>query len=200
MPNATFFRRLGFLVIEDFFDTETCARLCAEANSVASTQATVVRTNSVVDETVRSTKLAAVSTSTIAFIEESLREVKPRIEAHFQMILTNHQEPQFLIYRTGDFFRVHQDGYRGDNVPEYLEKRRISVVIFLNNQAGEPGPDTYCGGALTLYGLIADPRCEKIGLPLLGTAGTFIAFPSKFAHEVEVVSRGNRYSIVSWFF
>ena len=33
--------------------------------------------------------------------------------------------------------------------------RRVSVVIFLNRQSPKPLPDTYGGGSLTFYGLLA---------------------------------------------
>jgi hypothetical protein len=54
----------------------------------------------------------------------------------------------------------------------------VSVVSFLNGEAEAPGGDGYCGGALTFYGLLRDPRANQLGFPLAGEAGLLIAFRS----------------------
>jgi predicted 2-oxoglutarate/Fe(II)-dependent dioxygenase YbiX len=45
-----------------------------------------------------------------------------------------------------------------------------------------------------------DREGGSIGLPVTGEAGSLIAFPSDMVHEVTPVSRGERYTVVSWFY
>jgi SM-20-related protein len=81
-----------------------------------------------------------------------------------------------------------------------VRERQVSAVIFLNSAAEARGPESYSGGALTFYGLIDGPCWRGYGFPLVGEQGLLIAFRSDVLHEVTVVTRGERYSIVTWFF
>jgi SM-20-related protein len=110
-----------------------------------------------------------------------------------------HRNP-FLIYREGDFYKPHIDNDPDPNVDDAYSRRRVSVVIFLNDQAETPGPDCYCGGSLTFYGLIDYPRWQTYGFPLFGESGLLIAFSPDVVHEVLPVTYGERHTIVSWLF
>jgi SM-20-related protein len=78
--------------------------------------------------------------------------------------------------------------------------RRVSAVIFLNGASEEPSPDVYGGGSLSFYGLLQDdPKGQGVGLPLVGSAGALVAFPSHMIHGVTPVTHGRRYTIASWF-
>ena len=60
-------------------------------------------------------------------------------------------------------------------------------------------PDTYSGGSLAFPGAPrSDPNASP-GLTLTGEEGLLIGFRSDWPHEVQAVTRGTRYSIVSWF-
>jgi predicted 2-oxoglutarate/Fe(II)-dependent dioxygenase YbiX len=201
MPAADFFRSLGLFVARDFFDAAWCERLRLEAVSASKSHATVVRKSiERLDEGMRKTKWAGVSASTIAAVKARLLAVKPRLESHFNVTLTGCEEPQCLAYKAGDFFRLHQDTADDPDALTYVRARQVSTVIFLNSAAEARGPESYGGGALTFYGLIDDPCWKTYGFPVVGEQGLLIAFRSNILHEVTVVTQGERYSIVSWFF
>ena len=200
MPNPEFFTRLGLLIIKDFFDNEMCATLRLETTRGTVEPAEVVRGTSTIDGQIRRTKRSNVSSSALDFVNKQLRDLRKQAELHFHKSLMNHQEPQFLIYEKGDFYRQHRDAYGGTGVPEYLQARRISIVVFLNSQSDEPTLDTFGGGSLILYGLIDKPGSQRVGFPLAGQEGTLVAFPAETVHEVEPVTHGCRYSIGSWFY
>ena len=93
-----------------------------------------------------------------------------------------------LLQETVHYFVAHQDG----NTPllhDDTRFRRISVVLFLSE------PESYGGGALLFHGRYPDfdTRHEVAAAP-----GTLVAFRSETTHEVTPVTRGERFTIVSW--
>jgi len=200
MPTSTFFASLGLFVVKDFFDAELCARIRSELRVATGSPGRIYKRGTVlIDEKKRSTKRVEVDAPTMSCVEERLQSLKPALGSHFHLVLTSCETPQFLVYREGDFFRQHLDHGPEPDDPQYLQDRRVSMVVFLNGQAEEPGPDSYCGGSLKLYGLIDDPLWKACGFPLIGEPGLLVAFRSDVLHEVEAVTHGERYSIVSWF-
>jgi len=202
MPGPNFFAKLGLFVVEDFFDRDMCARLQAEMQAVTYECAAVVDGSSKVErvkQTSRQTRDARVSLTTSDQVQFHLRSLQPQLENHFQVRLSDCEKPQFLIYKPGDFFRPHRDGEDNAAKPEYINKRRVSAVVFLNDQTDESRPETYSGGSLTLYGVISNPRWRNYGFQLKGSAGLLIAFRSELFHEVSEVIAGERYTIVSWY-
>ena len=200
MPNADFFTNFGLFVAKDFFDAELRAELLSEAHSAANTPATVgIKGDTyAVDESLRSTKLAEVSEATRSFVKERLLDLKPALERHFDMTLSDCQEPQFLVYREGDFFHRHRDLRPESDAAEFSKQRRVSVIIFLNGEDEVPGPEVYGGGSLTFYELMSGSGVE-FGIPLDGEPGLLVAFRPELVHEVTPVTHGERYTIVSWF-
>lgn len=201
MPGADFFARFGLFVAKDFFDAEQCAELLAEARSVTSTPATIGIGSDTyaVDESRRRSKWANVSAETVSSVKARLLTLKPAVERHFDVALTDCQDPQFLVYREGDYFRAHSDRRRGSDAAEFSKERRVSAVVFLNGESEAPGTDVYGGGSLTFYGLIGDSRMEEYGIPLQGEPGLLVAFRPELVHEVTPVAHGERYTIVTWF-
>ena len=195
------FTRLGLLVVKNFFDPELCRRIREQVRSTSDWQSGEVRDdeNWVVDETVRKTQYAGVSESTELLVKRRLMALKPRLESHFSVELTACEGVNFLFYSQGGFYLPHQDSNMATDAPELLKKRQVSIVIFLNEEAKEPHPDGYGGGALVFYGLLKDPRWAQWGFPISSETGLLIAFPSHLMHEVEPVTHGERYTIVSWF-
>lgn len=200
MLTSAFFARLGVFVVKDFFDAELCARIRSELRVATGSQATIYRKGTaLIDENKRKTTRVEVDALTMSYVEERLQGLKPALESHFNLVLTDCDTPQFLVYKEGDFFRPHLDRRWKPDDLHYLKDRRVSVAIFLNGQAEDPGPDSYCGGSLKLYGLIDEPLWKACGFPLIGEQGLLVAFRSDVLHEVEAVTHGERYSIVSWF-
>ncbi len=185
--------------MQNFFNAEECSRLRAEARSAAATAATIVRKDvHLVDESLRKTKDLIVSEASVS-LTDRLQTLRPKVENHFQLSLCGCETPQFLLYRPGDFFGTHQDHNPELYSPKYVRDRLVSVVIFLSKQTEKPEEDSHCGGSLTFYGLIPEPKWEKYGFLLQNEEGLLIAFRSETFHEVQAVTSGERFSIVSWY-
>jgi SM-20-related protein len=198
--NAEFFRSFGLYIVRDFLDADLCARLRSETRSAMGIPATI-RTRGaeyVVDEEVRRTKIAEVSEANVALLEQRLLAVKPTVETHFEVVTAGCRRPQFLVYREGDFFGPHADNSREPDAPEIATGRRVSMVVFLNGEGEEREEDSYAGGSLTFYGLMDDPRARKYGFSLTAETGLLVAFRPEWVHAVTPVSRGIRYTVVSW--
>jgi SM-20-related protein len=200
MPNAEFFTHFGLYVVRQFLGPESCARLRSEVRSAVRVPSTVWRQGEegVVNESVRRTATARVAEGTVSLVEKRLREIKPALEHHFGVTTMRCERPQFLVYRPGDFFNAHADRSDRTDLSDSVRSRRISVVIFLNGEAEEPGEDSYGGGSLTFHGLWDAPGLERYGFPLVGETGLLIAFRSEVVHAVTPITHGERYTIVSW--
>jgi predicted 2-oxoglutarate/Fe(II)-dependent dioxygenase YbiX len=79
-------------------------------------------------------------------------------------------------YRPGECHTVHQDLHAG------AAGRKLAGVVQLSD------PDKYDGGALLM-------RFAHHAVPMPTTRGTLIAFPGWTVHEVEPVTRGERWSL-----
>lgn len=119
-------------------------------------------------------------------IASKLADVKPRIERHFNVTLGDCEEPQFLRYTTGDYFVAHQDGNTPLLLLDQQQQRLISIVIFLSER------DAYDGGELVMHA-----RMERHAVD--ARAGSLVAFRAETTHEVTPVTRGERYTIATWF-
>ncbi|MGH9848283.1 MAG: 2OG-Fe(II) oxygenase [Blastocatellia bacterium] len=200
MPNPDFFARLGLLTIKGFLDDELCIRLLSEADSNRGVPATIRQGSATtLDESVRQTMRVKVTALSKSLVKTRLLALRPRLESHFQIALKGIEGPQFLVYTVGSFYKQHQDSTTEPGTLEYAEARKVSVVVFLNNESDEPKPNCYGGGSLRLYGIMSDPPWEKCGFPLIGEKGLLIAFRSDVIHEVTPVTHGTRYAAVNWF-
>ena len=191
MDNSIF----DLYTVRSFLDEEKCRELIAEIGHSAATAAlTYGKGEAAVDERVRRVKRVSVWPETVAYVTQRLADLRDSIAEHFGIELTTFEEPEFLCYRTGDFFVAHQDGNTGLIQLESDRMRRVSVSIFLNEQSDEPQPYTYGGGSLVFSDWRSDSRHE-----IIGEAGMLVAFRSEVTHEVTPVTHGDRYAIVSWY-
>ena len=93
---------------------------------------------------------------------------------------------QFARYDVGDFYDYHQDS--GHQIAEYeKETRKISMTVQLSN------PDSYEGGEFYFY----NGNKEEIE-PEIKKQGSIVCFDSRMWHRVAPVTKGDRYSLVSW--
>jgi len=96
---------------------------------------------------------------------------------------------QITRYTKGGFYSWHKDGIgshndadnRPDNKFLHGNARKLSMSIMLN--------DDYGGGNFEIFG----------GESLQGEEGSVIVFPSFIEHQVTPVTKGIRYSLVTWF-
>ena len=103
---------------------------------------------------------------------------------------------QITRYRKGGFYNFHRDG-SGDHLSAYDNPgnkflhgyvRKLSMSVILN--------DNFEGGAFEFasYG-----KQQCVITPIEAKAGSVIVFPSTMEHRVAPVTKGIRYSVVTWF-
>jgi predicted 2-oxoglutarate/Fe(II)-dependent dioxygenase YbiX len=204
MSNVALLQRLGLWIQPNFLSPQLCVHLLSEMRSAAAAPVLVMAKGTThtlvtpqVDERQRITQQITPLPATDRLIKSRLSDLQPQLEQHFNLSLRGYQEPLFYRYYPGGFFNVHQDCSDAPDAPDFLRDRQISIILFLNRMTQSPQPDSYCGGALAFYGLMSD---SQYGFPLAGEAGMLVAFRSRISHEVQRVTVGERYSIVSWFY
>jgi SM-20-related protein len=185
---------IDFLEIPNFLDARACAALRAELSEASGGPATVLSRDpeGVVAPTVRRTTRIAMPAAARERIKQLFHDRKAELERHFELALSVCEEPQFLRYQVGDFFVAHQDG----NTPLIHDDsrfRRISLVLFLDAQAENDRPATYGGGSFVFHGAYPERY------PLAPAPGTLLCFRAETTHEVLPVTRGERFTIVTWF-
>ena len=149
----------------------------------------------VVDDTTRKSLRLTPANESVELIVGRLHACMDEIAGHFEVKLSECEDPQFLRYEKGGFFVAHQDGNTG-LLRIDTERRLVSTVIFLSRESESPddGPDVHCGGSLMFTNLRNGATFDMRAEP-----GTLIAFRSETTHEVTPVTHGERYSIVSWY-
>ena len=104
-----------------------------------------------------------------------------RIHCDADLSVSQISEIGILKYDTGGFYKPHTD--------HHLKfPRIISIIVYLNND--------YEGGELVFY----DPDQKSNPYKINVKPGRMIMWPSNFLypHEVRKVTKGTRYSIISW--
>ncbi len=132
------------------------------------------------DHEMRRTKDRAVPPDTAhAWIFQRIGNLVSRAnQESYQFRLNQHVSMHVLEYSPDGFYDWHID--LGSDVDA---TRKISLVTFLTP------PEEYAGGELCFL--------DK-GPPLKLPQGTTVLFPSYLIHRVEPVTRGTRFSLVSW--
>jgi predicted 2-oxoglutarate/Fe(II)-dependent dioxygenase YbiX len=193
IPSLAGLAKLGVFVEPAFLDKTLCATLCEAIKSADSSLAEMYDGEQL---TVAQDMRRARQTLLVGVLRDSVQQrinaLIPAVSAHFAMPLTKTEGASFLMYEAGGFFRPHRDRAVRET------ERRVSAVVFLNEQAGSPGPTQYAGGRLTLYGLM--PNSPEVGFPVDPHPGLLVAFDATTLHEVTPVRQGCRITAVDWFF
>jgi hypothetical protein len=97
----------------------------------------------------------------------------------WQYTITHSNQTEFLIYKPNGHYSPHVDTFQAHS----NETRKLTALAFLN--------DDYEGGKffLNANGTLYYPPQKK---------GTVLVFPSYMIHGVEPVTKGIRYSCVTW--
>jgi predicted 2-oxoglutarate/Fe(II)-dependent dioxygenase YbiX len=201
MPSADLFKKLGLYVEPKLFSAELCEEIAAEMQRVPQDPLRVVDGDTAKHRmklNVRRTKGASVSDSLVKSTHDVLQSLIEPLRNHFGLDLSGCEQPQFLVYTEGDYFKPHSDSDYSEEKPQYIRDRKLSVIVFVTGYSAEL--DGFQGGELVFHGLLNDPRGKKFGFPLRGEAGMCIAFPSNVVHEVTPIAKGKRCTIVSWFY
>jgi predicted 2-oxoglutarate/Fe(II)-dependent dioxygenase YbiX len=190
--------------LEKFLDPELCDEICSQVRSAKPMRATVKRQDwdaeDEVNTTQRRTLCADMPADTVGLVQRPLSEVRPVLAKHFGLTLSHCEPLQFLFYKEGDFYGPHFDSKSDGDDARPDEDRRVSIILFLNSGGAEAEKSSYSGGALKFYGLIDDPAFSQYGFPLMGEAGLLVAFRSNTVHEVTPVTRGERFTVATWFY
>ncbi len=104
---------------------------------------------------------------------------------------------QITRYKKGGFYEFHMDGKSDhlstydlpDNEVMHGNVRKLSMTVLLNSN--------YEGGEFQFASLEKE-KCE-IHTPEFNKIGSIVVFPSDMEHRVAPVTKGIRYSLVTWF-
>ena len=184
--------------IKDFLEVDLCRDITAKLAASPSNAATIygVADSASVVETTRRTSRIVSPPEIVQLVKDQLSAKQNEIASHYGIDVKTYEEPQFLRYRTGDFFVAHQDGNTGLMQTEREQWRKISVVVFLNQHSETSQDGMYGGGALVFSEWRRRPHGQ---LHFYGEPGSLVAFPSETTHEVIPVTHGERYSVASWY-
>jgi len=187
-----FLRKRGLFIRQEFLSGSRCAKFCVQMRAAEREEAEVYGSATPVNRAVRTAWEVAIADADAADVRQRMAALGPDLADHFGGPLAGCEEPTFLLYGAGGFFRPHRDrASRTDESAGDARARRVSLVLFLN--------DDYTGGALTLYGLVDDPAWRAYGFAVPAEPGLLVAFSSDLLHEVTPVVDGERCTAVSWF-
>jgi len=204
MAHSEFLRRLGLFTVAEFLTPGECAHLRGLAAVSEGVAATIYRDQEAqLDEEARKTLEVRLKDPLQLDVERRMHALSPAFERHFGLELDGADRLHWLVYRAGDFFRLHSDVSSAVTVDPSgpyrdVARRAVSVVVFLNQPDHSEEP--YQGGDLIFYGLMKTPGAKEYGFPVDAETGLLVAFPSATLHEVSPVTGGKRYTLVTWFF
>ena len=142
--------------------------------------------------------VATLATATEELVQDRLWGVMAQLEERYRCEVSHVSGVTALIYRRGDHFAAHSDGGVDEDAPPEVTRRRVSLVVALND--GASGEPDVTGGELHFY-----PSCPPGFEPapqdhvaVRSETGLLIAFPSPMVHRVTPVVDGSRYSLALW--
>jgi PKHD-type hydroxylase len=186
--------------VPGFLSPGECRDLIAEINARPHAAPYVLGENGEADidpDSWRSREIE-LSPTTNGRLEQRLWALMPKLRQRFDCEVTEFSEIGAFLYRKGDHFESHEDSGKPGEVPDHIARRKISLVVALSDGASAK-PD-FAGGELHIY-----PGFDPSGgdrsayvAHVRYRPGLLIAFPASTLHRVTRVTRGRRYSLVSW--
>lgn len=152
-----------------------------------------------VDPSSRLGMIATLAATTTEFVQNRVLVAIDALQERYRCELSEISAVTALIYRRGDHFAAHSDGGIDDGAPPQIARRRVSLVVALNDGASDR--PQFTGGELRFYprrapGSAAAPGDEVISVR--SSPGLLVAFPSPIVHQVMPVTDGCRYSLALW--
>jgi Rps23 Pro-64 3,4-dihydroxylase Tpa1-like proline 4-hydroxylase len=182
--------------IAGFLAADECRDVIREIEAAHQQQAEIwIGDDFGVDPDNRMGGVAELPNETEILVQDRLWSVIADLEERYGCEISHVSGVTALIYRRGDHFAAHADGGLDDDAPSEVQRRRISLVVALND-----GMIDFTGGELQFYpGLppSADPRPDQI-VSIRSRPGMLIAFASPMTHRVVPVIAGCRYSLALW--
>ena len=128
-------------------------------------------------------------------VQDRLWEAMPALEQRFGCEVTHISGVTALIYDEGDHFAAHSDGGGDDEAPAEVRRRRVSLVLALND-----GTTDFAGGELEFFaGEVPEIAARHAPIATLRSEpGLLIAFAASMIHRVAPVTAGRRYSLALW--
>lgn len=168
------------LHVPQLFTPEECARILALAGPGHEGRIDTAADARPVDHSRRRTTVRALPGITAGhWLAQRITGLFQAINTpYYQFDLQSCSDPLVMEYKAGDFFNLHADIGTGQN-----STRKLSLIAFLS-----PAGD-YEGGQLVL-----DTQQQDI----VQTQGSALVFPAYLVHRVEPVTRGTRFTLVSW--
>jgi predicted 2-oxoglutarate/Fe(II)-dependent dioxygenase YbiX len=184
------------VLIAGFLPADDCRAVIAEIDAAHQAQAEIWGEDGFgVHPDSRRGAIAALSPATEVLVQDRLWEVVPQLEQRFSCDVTHVSGVTALIYATGDHFAAHSDGGGDDEAPAEVRRRCVSLVLALNDGAGD-----FAGGELEFYdGSVPEVAARDAPLvSVVSRPGLLIAFASSTIHRVAPVLDGRRYSLALW--
>jgi SM-20-related protein len=189
-----------------FLSDAECAELGAEMDRAPRLEGSVRETTEPgadrVDPSGRSASECVVSDETVQSVGARICQVVPQLVEHFGRELAEYEVPHFVAYEPGGFYRPHRDLYRDVELPEPLVRRRLSLVVFVNDsftnprQAATDGLRRYAGGVLRLSSPEGDEFDSRHAFEVPAERGLLVAFRAETWHEVTPITEGTRHAVV----
>lgn len=177
------------------FTADECRALCDEIDASQQERAQVwLGDRFAVDAGSRRGTIADLGGAAEDFVLDRVLEVVPRLAADLGAEVAELSDVTALVYRTGDHFAAHSDGGDDPDRHDEVGRRRISLVVALNDGAGEHAD--FSGGELLF---LPEPAgVAPAVLTVHSRAGLLVAFPSPLRHQVLPVRSGIRRSLALW--
>ena len=179
------------LMIPNAWTSAFCVDVRRAMTAGESGPAEIVDGEITVDDNVRVASDVTLAPGALARVEAELERLRPVVADFFGIALTGSVGVTCLRYVTGGFYRRHRD--RDPRPGSGTEDRRVSLIVWLNSAATATSAGDFAGGTLRLLGPGLDDAREFVPV-----AGTLVAFPSEWPHEVTPVTRGTRDVVVDW--
>ena len=175
----------------DFLGADTCRRIRSAMDRGVAEPAEVLHDAAGADHRGRDATIIEVDPITLSAVETALDARRDAIADFFSIQLTEREGAGFLRYSPGGFYGPHRDWAVTSSWPAAV-RRRLSLVVFLNNSHDSPAPGEHAGGTLRIF----DSETRDV----VPREGCLVAFEATLVHEVLPVREGIRDVIVDWFY